>query len=596
MLIELQCANWTVKHGRSSAVNPAGRMGHPSGGCITPWLLLFLLAASSSNADNLALLSGTLRTIQRAACDGETLTLRCPLGTAVSIQLAQYGRPAPGVALCSQQQHPPDPPALTAVDGNQLQQNANNDTCTLTPQMQHALLQTVVEACMKKRHCKFTTSPSNSKDTAVVVPASPSCPGQPPKFVEVAYKCRPLEFRSKIICENETIQLKCKRNARIAIYSATFGRVQFQSAQCLQPPGVDDETCEASFSTETVMQMCHGKRRCTLNASSSTFGNPCSPQSHLYLRVVYTCVSRKILKDHYQGELEDDEVPDHQTSFDNEDLMSENSFESEDYAEPVSSATSIPPRHVAAQDDASNYDQANNYRTTDRPFGDQQAKRGGFIGDAGVVVDVDDMLGDIGSDGGGGHRDSRRRQEWPQPSDRDSNAARGNGLDIQANSSQQNVFGFITDWITSVSFMKENQEKFILYLTLSIAAGILVVLTLLIARMWWQKRRGRREAKSLHSSDPIPAFADDVSDVDNDIDLTSLSLPPPPPLLSELTSLNGTMTTGPVPSAEGVYSTQYGYSGQHGGVGTIRRSTVEEGDTHPRSFIRNGNNSHYYYG
>ena len=47
--------------------------------------------------------------------------------------------------------------------------------------------------------------------------------------------------------------------------------------------------CEASFSTETVMQMCHGKRRCTLNASSSTFGNPCSPQSHLYLRVVYTC-------------------------------------------------------------------------------------------------------------------------------------------------------------------------------------------------------------------------------------------------------------------------------------------------------------------
>ena len=96
---------------------------------------------------------------------------------------------------------------------------------------------------MKKRHCKFTTSPANGKDTvAVVVPASPSCPGQPPKFVEVAYKCRPLEFRSKIICENETIQLKCKRNARIAIYSATFGRVQFQSAQCLQPPGIDDES------------------------------------------------------------------------------------------------------------------------------------------------------------------------------------------------------------------------------------------------------------------------------------------------------------------------------------------------------------------
>ncbi len=95
---------------------------------------------------------------------------------------------------------------------------------------------------MKKRHCKFTTTPGTNRETAVVVPPSPTCPGQPPKFVEVAYKCRPLEFRSKIICENETIQLKCKRNARIAIYSATFGRVQFQSAQCLQPPGVDDES------------------------------------------------------------------------------------------------------------------------------------------------------------------------------------------------------------------------------------------------------------------------------------------------------------------------------------------------------------------
>lgn len=101
------------------------------------------------------------------------------------------------------------------------------------------------------------------------------------------------------------------------------------------------------------------------------------------LLLSFPIVSRRILKDHYQGELEEDEAPDHQNSFDNEDLMSENSFESEDYAEPVSSlSTPIPPRHVAAQDDASNYD--NNYRTTDRPFGDQQAKRGGFIGNLSV--------------------------------------------------------------------------------------------------------------------------------------------------------------------------------------------------------------------
>ena len=68
----------------------------------------------------IALLSGTLRTIQRAACDGETLTLRCPMGTAVSIQLAQYGRPAPGVSLCPGKDSP----------------HASNDSCTLNPSMQ----------------------------------------------------------------------------------------------------------------------------------------------------------------------------------------------------------------------------------------------------------------------------------------------------------------------------------------------------------------------------------------------------------------------------------------------------------------------------
>lgn len=83
-----------------------------------------------------ALLSGTLRTIQRAACDGETLTLRCPLGTAVSIQLAQYGRPAPGLALC---------PEHSNEHHHSLALGAANftESCTITPQMQVLLLHSV---------------------------------------------------------------------------------------------------------------------------------------------------------------------------------------------------------------------------------------------------------------------------------------------------------------------------------------------------------------------------------------------------------------------------------------------------------------------
>ena len=47
--------------------------------------------------------------------------------------------------------------------------------------------------------------------------------------------------------------------------------------------------CLVSYATETVMQKCHGRRRCTLSADSATFGKPCHPDSRMYLKVVYTC-------------------------------------------------------------------------------------------------------------------------------------------------------------------------------------------------------------------------------------------------------------------------------------------------------------------
>lgn len=47
--------------------------------------------------------------------------------------------------------------------------------------------------------------------------------------------------------------------------------------------------CLASYGTETVMQLCHGRRRCTIAADRTNFGNPCRPESRVYLKVVYTC-------------------------------------------------------------------------------------------------------------------------------------------------------------------------------------------------------------------------------------------------------------------------------------------------------------------
>lgn len=47
-----------------------------------------------------ALLSGTLRTFQVHACDGNELKIECWPNTVINIYLAQYGRQVPSHQLC----------------------------------------------------------------------------------------------------------------------------------------------------------------------------------------------------------------------------------------------------------------------------------------------------------------------------------------------------------------------------------------------------------------------------------------------------------------------------------------------------------------
>ena len=50
------------------------------------------------------------------------------------------------------------------------------------------------------------------------------------------------EFRSKVACENDSIQLMCNPYSRIAIYGASYGRTEYESLQCAQPHGVKEES------------------------------------------------------------------------------------------------------------------------------------------------------------------------------------------------------------------------------------------------------------------------------------------------------------------------------------------------------------------
>jgi hypothetical protein len=54
------------------------------------------------------------------------------------------------------------------------------------------------------------------------------------------------EFKSVIGCEAEVVQLKCNRSSRLAIYSANFGRTEYESPVCPQSNGVPEE-CKYFF-------------------------------------------------------------------------------------------------------------------------------------------------------------------------------------------------------------------------------------------------------------------------------------------------------------------------------------------------------------
>ncbi|XP_064550234.1 uncharacterized protein LOC135436535 isoform X3 [Drosophila montana] len=455
--------------------------------------------------DPLALLAATLRTYQRAGCDSEQLSLSCPRGTSISIELAQYGRAGDlsDHSLCppvSQEDLTTTGSAGDAVihSGTEIEVKPP-ETCTVSG-LQYALLQTVVDACQKKRHCKFA---ANSKTHTSGDP----CSGIR-KFVEIAYKCRPYEFRSKLACENDNMPLMCNPYSRIAIYSASFGHTERESVQCGgqgAPAGsvmINREengqpTCLVSYATETVMQICHGRRRCSVTADAGTFGRPCKADVRMYLKVVYTCIPRKVLKDRYETAAESDEPQQTDLDLDQDELYDEDQFYKESEAIP------------------------------------------------------------------------------PAPKLQGANV--GRSFDFGANNAAEETSSTLLPPLLSRNdgSLEEHQEQFYLYLIISVTAGVLLCLTLVIGRLTLQRRGGRLKRTSSVSGvaknfaeTPIDGtggsgagggsnfqqmatgethladtFGDDISDIDVDVDLTA------PVPLSSLSSRNETyMTYAPTPN------------------------------------------------
>ncbi|XP_035416019.1 protein eva-1 homolog A isoform X2 [Cygnus olor] len=242
--------------------------------------LMCLTACSNfarTSADFSGYISQVLKNYTDHACDGEYISLRCPHRTTISIQSSFYGRIVPSHQMCPSR-YPHSYATLIKEDVD----------CSVGTSLQKML-----DECQDRRSCQFLV---NSR----LFGADP-CPGTG-KYLLVWYKCRPNEYKSKVACEDDKLRLSCKKSMVIAIYSAVFGRTQGGSLECpYQNLGMPMIECQSATALQLMIKRCHGKRSCSIYASTYEFGDPCYPGIRKHLNVIYTCVPRKLLHETQPG-------------------------------------------------------------------------------------------------------------------------------------------------------------------------------------------------------------------------------------------------------------------------------------------------------
>ncbi|XP_014728441.1 PREDICTED: protein eva-1 homolog C-like isoform X2 [Sturnus vulgaris] len=224
-----------------------------------------------TSADFSGYISQVLKNYTDRACDGEYVSLRCPHRTTISIQSSFYGRIVPSHQLCPSR-YPHSYATLIKEDV----------ACSVGTSLQKML-----DECQDRRSCQFLV---NSRLFGM-----DPCPGTG-KYLLVWYKCRPNEYKSKVACEDDKLRLSCKKSMVIAIYSAIFGRTQGGSLECpYQNLGMPMIECQSATALQLMIKRCHGKRSCSIYASTYEFGDPCYPGIQKHLNVIYTCVPKKLL-------------------------------------------------------------------------------------------------------------------------------------------------------------------------------------------------------------------------------------------------------------------------------------------------------------
>ncbi|KAM9475483.1 uncharacterized protein Hap1MRO34_011288 [Clarias gariepinus] len=192
-------------------------------------------------------------------CYGDVQRLTCDTGL-IMVNSSLYGRTDNS----------------TCITGKRPAQVANT-RCSLS-------ISTVADRCNGLRVCELKTDLLGNPDP---------CFGTY-KYYNTTYDC--ISGRVVVICEQGYSTLDCE-NDSIKIINANFGRHDsFTCSNGLPCNATHNTNCYAKNTSSIVAALCNGQKRCTLEASSTIFTDPCNGTSK-YLTVSYRCTptSREIV-------------------------------------------------------------------------------------------------------------------------------------------------------------------------------------------------------------------------------------------------------------------------------------------------------------
>ncbi|XP_039889152.1 protein eva-1 homolog C isoform X1 [Simochromis diagramma] len=238
--------------------------------CLT---LLLWTRSMSGLADFSDYLSRIITSHSAHACDGQPLRLHCPRHSTISIQSAFYG--SSEMQLCGVAPHPP--------------LGAHNHSCSAFTALQvHFICGKLLSECQSHRDCQM---PVNH-----LLFGKDPCPGTT-KYLHVDYKCKPTEHKRHVVCEGETMVLRCKPPRALNIYAAVYGRRLGHTDTCpshlTRPPPFE---CLNHEAVHLVSKSCYSKQKCAVPVSNQTFRDPCFPGTRKYLSVIYSCVPQSLLR------------------------------------------------------------------------------------------------------------------------------------------------------------------------------------------------------------------------------------------------------------------------------------------------------------